>query len=448
MKNELVNMNDSNSLENTKKPQTESVKPEKKKISNKLIIIIVIIILLLLGAGFYYYYQNYATGTLEIISETPGIDITINENEYNNINTLKMKLKSGIYTIKINKMDYLPIELSATVQKMRKKFFLVKLIKGESVLGSNNMFDNPSLISISGDDNIYYLDIDKKKIFKCPINSPTQDMVDLNIADKFDIENIIWVKDNHNNIIATTIEYYDQNNSEKNKKIIYIDLLNRSTLSLDPKIYNISYNRSGTRMAYVYDSNNQKQLVISDPTGKNWNVLFDSTNNISNILWLNDSQISFVLEHDNQSTTEVIDINNKNVDSIITKDTDSFFLNFQWTIDSNYLFFTTFENNYQRNYLINKNDKQLQELNNINTNWKLIKWQNNNILIYAQRAENEKENAEFPSFTINKYNVDTKNNTIIYNFSYNTFSNVSELSITEKNLYLITNDQIIRIPTS
>ena len=396
------------------------------------------------GIGFFIYYKYYAEGTLEIISNTPDVNITLNNKDYTNTSKIKLNLEEGIYHFGISKLGYLDQNDYVDIHKLRKTKVTIKLTKIDIVSYIDNPLQLNNLITNSND-GLYVFDYINKKISKITEADNQEPIMDIDfLNDNTEISSLQWIKNDLGGVEGTIIKYIDSNSSLNHTKIIYFDIGKSFDLSVN--MSSISYNSNNNQLAYIYKTDEGKENIsISNIEGGEWkNILDVNTNTASNTMWLDNSHVLYLSDLDNQYKITIIDINKLSRQDIILKQdkTVSFFYEAQLSLDKENLILPIFDGVDTTVGMVNFK-KQNQQILDINPYMNLVKWKDNNTILYI--SDSLKINNIQGNFTINSFDVDSGKSKIIFNLPGDISDNLTDFLVQGNEYYIVSNGQLMRL---
>ena len=382
---------------------------------NKKIIIIITSIILLV-VGFFIYYKYYAKGTLEIISETPEVDISVEQLNYLKTSIVKVSLKPGMYTVNISKESYLSTTLNINIDRFKKN--TIKLALGK-VIGklSNTGFDEDTSFSELIDNKIYSYNKSENAfyVFSLEKQSNTK-LFDLpQELHELTINNVLFSPKGDKTIISS------QN----------IDTVDYFTINfLDGKFYRMSNNITeicwinNDKIAYFYDS----YLSVADYTGLNWQNIFNSNFVRYGLMRIDDRNISYFLINGEKIEIHFVDLENNKDEKIPLTDARQMIVPIGiWKNNFLIVYFG------EKHYLVSAIEKNIKELP-VNPYENLVAWINNNKLIYLDLLDNN-------NYVIYESDL-SKINEI---FSSYTDQNISKIFYYQNKILLLTGGDLVEI---
>ena len=411
---------------------------------NKKILIAVGTVLTLIGLGFFVYYKYYATGTLEVVFQTPEANITIDGKEYQNINNLKLNLKSGTYNFTVSKLGYLDDDDYVEIKKLKTTKTKIKLIKNVTI----NNYDNPSnatgLIFISSE-GVYSLDYTNKQINK--LNSGNKDkLMDLDfLNESTSINDCLWLNSNSGKIIGLIIKYLDHSSNINFVKLVSLN--DKKIFNLDNNISDISFNSENNKLAYIYQTDtNNKNISISNIDGKNWRKVLDVGLSASDINWIDNSTIVYLSESGDNKKVLTVNINDNSKKEIIIRDIDkkSFMFKSQLSPNKQNILIPVFDGIRTELTMINLSSQNQQKLKDFDLYMNFYKWQDNNIVVFISSMP-RKQNDGLANFAINSLDVNSGKTNILLTFTGNDLNNILDFFVIENEYYIISTNQIMKL---
>ncbi len=253
--------------------------PEEKK----KLILAGILTVIIFAVGFFIYQQFLAPGKLIITPIPTGVDIQINGKLYKNvIDPLKLDLRTGNYKIKLSKKDYFPKEDLIKIKgfKTLKKTYTLEE-KPEIELLLNKEIEFPTL---SKDESyLYYLPkagdsferLDLETFFTETISMPNLAFIHLVLWSPTKDLALILVKNNRLYLEAIGSKLVSWNVSDGALlwwlyNFTGFLIATQNVAQLNPNIKTVSWSPLGDKIIYVYQTEEEKSLVIANPSGSNY----------------------------------------------------------------------------------------------------------------------------------------------------------------------------------
>jgi hypothetical protein len=411
---------------------------------NKKILLIISVTLVIIGIGFLIYYKYYAKGTLEIKFQTPGVDITFDGKDYQNINSLKLNLKSGSYNFTVSKLGYLDNDDYVEIQKLKTTKIEIKLIKNVTISNYDNPSNTAGLIGVSSE-GIYLLDYTNKQI--STLNTGIEEkLMDLDfLNENTSINDCLWLNSNSGKIIGLMIKYLDHGSNVNFVKLV--NLNDKKIFDLNSNISDISFNSENNKLAYIYQADtNNKNISISDIDGKNWKKILDVDLSASDIHWINNSTIIYLSESGDNKKILTANVNDNSKKEIIIKDIDkkSFLFKSQLSPNKQNILVPVFDGIRTELTVINLSTQNQQKLKDFDLYMNFYKWQDNNTIIFISSMSRE-QNDGLANFTINSLDVNSGKINTLLTFTGNDLNNVLDFFVMENENYIISTNQIMKL---
>uniref|UniRef100_A0A7C4R501 PEGA domain-containing protein n=1 Tax=candidate division CPR3 bacterium TaxID=2268181 RepID=A0A7C4R501_UNCC3 len=231
-----------------------------------------------------YYFAFLRTGAVVTVNSNQGtLDLLIDGNEYNGVNApYKINLKKGNHTITAKKDGFTEITKELNVESRNKTYMIsfelqgvpkpVELFAKKAEFPTYNK-DTRNLLFFEKTDDGYFL-----KEYN------TENKTETNLINNMgEVKKVAWSPSNRqltikvvnrSNITSKDMPFLAQYGEDTkinwSVNLERKDLVNISTKSLHPSIKNITFNPLGTKIAYLFQNDTDKNLSIAETDGSNY----------------------------------------------------------------------------------------------------------------------------------------------------------------------------------